>query len=198
MTSPFICRRFTYAAACLLSGAVLFAEPVNVRYPEGLVHGFLKLSSLDGTALADGDLIQTARGTRITSRLVFHFKDGSLHDETGVFSQRGQLRLVSYRLTQRGPSFPRPLEMSVSGTGDATVRFTDEHGQSKTEREHIDIPVDLANGMVPIMLKNVRPDALPSRLSMIVATPKPRLVTLKLQKPYEDRFSTGGIQRKAV
>jgi hypothetical protein len=174
MTSPFICRRFTYAAACLLSGAVLFAEPVNVRYPEGLVHGFLKLSSLDGTALADGDLIQTARGTRITSRLVFHFKDGSLHDETGVFSQRGQLRLVSYRLTQRGPSFPRPLEMSVSGTGDATVRFTDEHGQSKTEREHIDI------------------------LSMIVATPKPRLVTLKLQKPYEDRFSTGGIQRKAV
>jgi len=95
MTSASICRRAVYAAACLFSGAILFAEPVNVRFSEGLVHGFLKLSSLDGTVLADGDLIQTARGTRVTSRLVFHFKDGSLHDETGVFSQRSQLRLVS-------------------------------------------------------------------------------------------------------
>jgi len=198
MTSPSIWRRATYAAACLLSSAVLFAEPVNVRFSEGLVHGFLKLSSLDGTALADGDLIQTARGTRVTSRLVFHFKDGSVHDETSVFSQRGQLRLISYRLTQRGPSFPRPLEMSIAATGETTVRFTDEHGQSKTEREQIAIPADLANGIVLTMLKNVRTDAPPSELSMIVATPKPRLVKLKLQKPDEDRFSTGGMQRKAA
>src|SRR5215467_5480211 len=172
MKSPSTSRRATYAAACLLSGAVLFAEPVSVRFAEGLVHGFLKLSSLDGTVLADGDLIQTVRGTRVTSRLVFHFKDGSLHDETGVFSQRGQFRLVSYRLTQRGPSFPRPLEMSIGAAGETTVRFTDEHGQSKTEREQIALPADLANGIMPIMLKNVRADAPPSQLSMIVATPK--------------------------
>src|SRR5262252_2124675 len=130
-----LARAFVAAliSALILVTATITAEPVGVRFAEGLVHGFLALSSLDGTALADGDLIQSARGTRVTSRLVFHFKDGSLHDETGVFSQRGQLRLVSYRLTQRGPSFPRPLEMSISSTGDTTVRFTDEHGQSKTE-----------------------------------------------------------------
>jgi hypothetical protein len=186
------------AIAFLLAGATVVAEPVNVRFSEGLVHGFLKLSALDGTALADGDLTQTARGTRVTTRLVFHFKDGSLHEETSVFSQRGQFRLISDRLTQRGPSFPRQLEMTVDSGGNTTVRFTDEHGQSKIEREHIDIPADLANGIVLTLLKNVRADAPPSQFSLIVATPKPRLVKLKLQKPYEERFSTGGMQRKAA
>lgn len=186
---------FILAAAIATAAA---AEPVGVRFPEGLVHGFLKLSALDGTTLADGDLIQTARGARVTSRLVFHFKDGSLHDETSVFSQRGRLQIVSYRLTQRGPSFPRPLEMSIDDAGNTTVRFTDDRGQPKTESEHIAPPADLANGMVPILLKNVRTGSAPAELSMIVATPKPRLVKLKLQPPTEDAFSTGGVRRKAV
>lgn len=186
------------AIAFVLAGVTAVAEPVTVRFPEGLVHGFLKLSALDGTTLADGDLIQTARGVSVTSRLVFHFKDGSLHDETGVFSQRGRFQIASYRLTQRGPSFPRPLEMTIDGAGNTTVRFTDDHGESKTETEHIALPMDLANGMVPILLKNVRAGAVPAELSMIVATPKPRLVKLKLQPPTEDAFSTGGVRRKAA
>jgi hypothetical protein len=36
------------------------AETVPVRHAEGIVHGFLVLRGVDGTALADGDLIQTA------------------------------------------------------------------------------------------------------------------------------------------
>jgi hypothetical protein len=67
---------------------VLPAAPVAERHPEGLVHGFLVLRTLEGDTLADGDLIQVAHGDRVTSRLVFHFKDGSIHDETAVFSQR--------------------------------------------------------------------------------------------------------------
>src|SRR6185503_10053874 len=85
----------------VLLAASLSADPVPVRNAEGLVHGFLVLRTLDGTALADGDLIQTARGDRVTSRLVFHFKDGSLHDETAVYSQRGNLRLVRGHLVQK-------------------------------------------------------------------------------------------------
>jgi hypothetical protein len=199
MTSqPVFHRRTSLVAALLLAGATVAAEPVRVRFTEGLVHGFLKLSSLDGTALADGDLIQTAQGNRVTTRLVFHFKDGSLHDETSVFTQSGQFSLISDRLIQRGPSFPRPLEMTVDNSGNATVRYTDEHGQPKNEREHIDIPADLANGIVLTLLKNVRHDALPSQFSMIVATPKPRLVTLKLQPSADESFSTGGARRKAA
>lgn len=57
------------------------AEPVTVHHAEGLVHGFLALRTLDGSLLADGDLVQGARGDRVTIRLVFHFKDGSLDDD---------------------------------------------------------------------------------------------------------------------
>jgi hypothetical protein len=107
-------------AGLLLGGVPLGAEPVTVRHQEGVVHGFLALRTLDGSTIAAGDLLQTSRGTRVTSRLVFHFRDGSLHDETAVFSQRGTFRLISDHLTQSGPSFPHPLDMTIdaaSGTG---------------------------------------------------------------------------------
>jgi hypothetical protein len=71
----------------------------------GLVHGFLTLSTLAGETLADGDLIQTTRGTRVTSRLVFHFRDGSLHDETAVFTQGRTFRLLTDHLVQKGRRF---------------------------------------------------------------------------------------------
>ena len=69
-----------------LGSVMLVTAPVAVRHTEGVVHGFLVLRTLDGMPIADGDLTQVARGTRVTSRLVFHFKDGSSHDETAVFS----------------------------------------------------------------------------------------------------------------
>src|SRR5215831_15788618 len=77
----------------LISGAA--NAQVAVRQQEGLVHGFLALRTLEGETLADGDLMQTAHGDRVTTRLVFHFKDGSLHEETAVFSQHRHFRLVS-------------------------------------------------------------------------------------------------------
>ena len=82
----------------LLGSRTLRGELVPVRHVEGIVHGFLVLRTLDGTAIADGDLIQNSRGNRVTARLIFRFKDGSLHDETAVFSQRQQFRLVSDHL----------------------------------------------------------------------------------------------------
>src|SRR5580658_10633750 len=78
------------------------AEPIVVRHVEGLVHGFLSLRSPEGGVLASGDLIQEARGDRVTSRLVFHFKDGSVNDEISVFPQRSHFRLLTYSLVQRG------------------------------------------------------------------------------------------------
>ncbi|MGD0182111.1 MAG: hypothetical protein ABSC15_20045, partial [Terriglobales bacterium] len=66
---------------CLLSG-VAVSVPVAVRYRAGLIHGFLTLSTLDGEALAAGDLTQVARGDRVTTQLVFRFKDGSRQEET--------------------------------------------------------------------------------------------------------------------
>ncbi len=68
------------------------AATVAVRHTEGVVRGFLVVRALDGRTLADGDLIQFARGDKVTSRLVFRFRDGSVQDETTVFTQRGRGR----------------------------------------------------------------------------------------------------------
>src|SRR5262245_25399368 len=114
---------------------LLTAESVAVRYPEGLVHGFLTLKKLDGTRVADGDLIQRAHRDRVTTRLVFRFKDGSVRDETAVFSQRGSFRLLSDHLVEKGPSFPNAVDMTIDcSTGQVTVRHTDD-GQPKVESE---------------------------------------------------------------
>lgn len=154
---------------------------------------------MEGTLLAAGDLIQIARGDSVTSRVVFHFRDGSTHDETAVFSQRGNFRLLRYHLIQKGPTFPMPVEMSIdSGTNRATVRYANEDGESKFVDEHIELPSDLANGLVFTLLKNVRPGSEVHEVSMIAATPKPRLVKLEIGAEGDDPLSVGGTARTAT
>jgi hypothetical protein len=185
------------ALGLICAVAQLAAEAVPVRYREGVVHGFLALRTVDGRTLADGDLIQTASGGRMTARITFRFRDGSLHDETAVFTQREHFRLVSYRLVQKGRSFPQPLEMSIDGgSGQVDVRYTDDDGESKTESERLELPPDVSNGLVSTLLKNVRPEA-PVSLSYVAATPKPRLVKLEITAAAPDRFSTGQRGRSA-
>ena len=75
--------------AVLLACRSLTAEQVPVRHMEGLMHGFLALRTLDGKRLADGEMTQIAEGDRVTSRLIFRFKDGSVYDDMTIFSQRG-------------------------------------------------------------------------------------------------------------
>jgi hypothetical protein len=154
---------------------------------------------MDGTAIADGDLIQSARAGRVTSRLTFRFKDGSLHDETAVFTQRRHFRLVSSHLVQKGPTFPSPLELSIDATtGRVDVRYGDESGETKVESQRLDLPPDLANGLVLTLLKNVSAGAPPKSLSFVAATPKPRLVKLEIQEAGRERFSTGRAVRRAT
>ena len=184
--------------ASLLWPCALLGQTVAVRHAEGLVHGFLILRTLDGAALADGDLIQTARGDRVTTRLVFHFKDGSIHDETVVYSQGQSIRLLTYHLAQKGPAFLQPLDMSIDGSsGEVTVRYADG-GKQKVETEHIDVPSDLANGLIPTLLRNVQTGGPPKTVSFVVPTPKPRLVKLAITGAGDEPFSTGGAVRKAT
>lgn len=190
---------FLLSTSALLLSVPARSEQVTVRYAEGIVHGFLVLRALDGAVLADGDLIQTARGSRVTARLVFRFKDGSLHEETAIFSQRQQFRLLSDHLVQKGPTFKQPLDMSVDATkGEVVVRYTDDDGEHKTESKHMDLPPDLANGCILTILKNIRPDAPPKSFSFVAATPKPRLVKLQLGVVGREQFSTGGTTRTAT
>ncbi len=196
--------RFTMLGAVLtwtvlLTPAVLAQTPVTVRQTEGLARGFLVLRSLDGSLLAQGELEQLARGERVTSKLALHFKDGSLHEEIVIFSQRQSFRLLSYRLVQKGPAFKVPMEVKIeSSTGQATVRYTDEDGKEKVESERLKLPADLANGMLPVLLKNIPPGAKQTTVSYVAATPKPRLVKLVISPEGEAQFMAGGSSRKAT
>jgi hypothetical protein len=47
-------------------------------------------------------------------------------------------------------------------------------------------------------MKNIAPDAPRTTVSMVAATPKPRLVKLVITPTGEEPFSTGGTERKAM
>ena len=191
------------SAAALLAGFALLGadrnpdEAIAVRFPEGITHGFLTVSTLDGKRIGDGDVIQTARGDQVTNHTVLQFKDGSVQDETVVYSQRGRFQLVSDHLVQKGPSFPHPIELSVDvARGQVTVHYT-EDGVAKIVTEHMELPPDLANGIVPNVIKNTMGAAL-TVVSMVVASPKPRLVKLRIAPAGEESFSVGSLSKKAV
>jgi hypothetical protein len=186
-------------SAILLSSSAFLSAQVKVRYTEGLVHGFLTLKTLDGSQLAEGDLIQSAQGIRVTSRLVFHFKDGSLHDETAIFSQRQSFRLLSDHLVQKGPAFPHPLDMTIDAVkGQVTVRHTDDDGKEKVDTERLDQTAGLVNGLILTLLKNANPQAPPTNLPFVASTPKPRVIKLAISNAGEDPFSTAGAGHKAT
>jgi hypothetical protein len=195
----FVTSRAVFLAAALAAAAGPAAgQPVAVRHEEGLVHGFLALSTVEGKTIADGDLIQTSSGNRVTSRLVFRFRDGSTYDETSVFTQQKRFRLVRNDVVTKGPTFPRPVTSSIDmKTGQVTVRYT-EDGKDNTHSEKMELPDDLANGLILTLLKNISPETPKTVVSMLAITPKPRMVKLEFTPDGKESFSTGGTGREAT
>jgi hypothetical protein len=174
------------------------ADQVSVRYTEGLLHGFVAVRTLDGKTLAVGDSTQIAEGDRITSKLIIKFRDGSVNEETTVFSQRDKFQVVQYHIVQKGPAFKNPLDATVNAsTGQITGHYTENDGQDKELNERVEMAPDLANGMVPTLLKNLIETGAPVNVSMVAFTPKPRLVKLAITPLGDDPFSIGGVRRKA-
>ena len=191
-------HRMFLALVLLLTITVDAQSAVDVRYTEGLLRGFLVLRAMDGNALAYGDLAQVPHGANVTSHLVLRFKDGSMYDETVDFSQRDSFQVLNYHLVQKGPVFKVPMDMTIDrSSGKVLVRYTDEDGQEKEESERFELPPDLANGMIPVLLKNISRDARQTTVSLVAATPKPRLVTLVISPEGEAKFLAGGVSHEA-
>lgn len=168
------------------------AEPVAVRHVRGFSHGYLVLKDENDKILAAGDVTQHSAGNRVTAVLIIHFRDGSLFEETSVYSQRRIFQLLSYKRIQRGPAFKTPEEFSLdTSTGNVNVRYTDRGGKEKTIDDHLSLPDDLANGITTTLISEAGPKA-ETTLSMLVATPKPRLVKLKISPLGQDSFFIGG------
>jgi hypothetical protein len=169
------------------------AAVVTVRYQEGVTHGFLTLRSAAGDPLADGDLLQVVRAEGVESRLVLRFGDGSLYDETVVFSQNRVFAMQSYRLVQRGPSFPEEMEISVARHRDrGRYQVTSRRHGAEAERAtgEIELPPDVYNGMMTMLLKNLARGAAET-VHVLAFTPKPTLVQLELTPRGEETVPLG-------
>lgn len=180
----------------LLAPTLLPADPVPVRHSQGTYHGFLVLRSDSGAQLAVGDLIEVAHGTRVTSRLTFRFRDGSLDDELSTFTQSGNFVLLHDHHIQRGPSFPKPIDVDIDvKSGTVTTRVPGSKAAPSVE--HMDLPADLANGLPFVILTNISPNTPQTRLSMLVPAGKVRLVHLVISPDGTDSLSIAGSHRTA-
>lgn len=204
ITSALLQRVGSWSLTGLLLGVAMLqpdamlSESVPVRHKEGTVHGFLVVRTAEGKTIAAGDLVQVIQGDQLVSNLIFHFKDGSVDDETTVFSQDHDFRLISDHHVQKGPSFPHPMDVSINASsGEVTVRSS-EDGKEKVETEHLDLRPDLANGLLLDVLKNIPPHLPETKVSYVAATPKPRIVKLSIKPEGEEMFWAAGVRHQAT
>ena len=175
------------------------AAPVPVRFAEGSLHGFLVLGTPQDALIASGDLLQVARDGDVRSRLVFRFKDGSVFDETVVFTQRNVFTMQSYHLVQRGPVFPEDTEISLeraSGKYHGKTRARKD-GREKVFDGTLALPLDVSNGMVLTLVKNLSAGA-GETVHMVAFTPAPKLIKLKMAPEGEQKIVVGGSEKTAT
>ena len=174
------------------------AAPVPVRFAEGVTHGFLLLRTVDGALIASGDLLQVGRGGGVENRMVFHFKDGSLFDETVVFTQQHVFTMQSYHLVQRGPVFAEDTEISLERTGKYRVK-TKAHkdGREEVLAGTLELPPDVYNGMVLTIVKNL-PKGGGETVHIVAFTPKPRLIQLEVAPKGEHKVLIGELTKTAI
>ena len=190
---------FVMALAALVYSSA-DAAPVAVRFPEGVTHGFLFVRSLAGEIIGQGEMTQVVKeGDLVESQLVFRFKDGSLHDEKVAFSQQRVFTLISYRLVQRGPSFPDQLDVSIDrGTAQYTVRSqAGAQGKEELLSGQVDLPKDVYNGMLITVSKNLQ-KGVDETVSVLAFTPAPQIVNVQLRAIDEQSVHIGDLSSKVT
>jgi hypothetical protein len=191
------CRKVVFwglLVAIAFNAVASFAAPIPVRFAEGFAHGYLVLRDENGDRLADGEMIQKSHGHVVDSRLVFRFKDGSLYDEGVSFTQKRVFTLQSYKLLQRGPSFPNTLDISIDRKTSEYHILTSQDGapeQKLTGR--IELPDDVANGMIVTMLRNLPPRR-GETVHFLAFTPEPKVLDLKLVPTERTTIRIGDFQ----
>lgn len=176
----------------------IVAPGVPVHFTEGSIHGFLELTTEAGKFLARGDLLQVARNGGVESRMVFHFGNGSVFEESVTFTEHDVFTMETYHLIQSGPAFANDLDASLSRTGSYVVR-TKSH-KDGTENEYagsIAMPGDVYNGMVITVAKNSPADRT-TLVHAVAFLPRPRLVALELTPSGAQRVQLGQHEESGV
>ena len=73
----------------------------------------------------------------------------ALHTLDGTFLADGDLfRFVSDHVVQKGPAFKTPIESTIAANGQVQVRYADDDGKEQIIEERLELPNDVANGMI--------------------------------------------------
>ena len=188
-----------FLTTAVLCPRPLSAAPVSVRFIEGATHGFLALRTANGDLIATGDLLQVGRRGQVESRMVFRFKDGSVRDETVVFTQQRVFTMQSYHLVRRGPAFTEDTEISLErASGKYRVNTkARKDGQEKVLDGTLELPTDVYNGMVITVAKNLHKGA-SETVHTVAFTPTPRLIQLELAPAGEHKVLIGELAKTAT
>lgn len=165
---------------------------------QGSVHAFLVLKSQDGNLVATGELINVAHRGLVRSRMVFRFRDGSLDDEFTTFRQRSAFQLVSDRHIQRGPSYPTASDVLIETRSGQVTSRTLKDGKREDHTDHMDLPPDLANGMLAAVIQNLPHTSGDFQVSYIAGNPKPRVVKLDIHPVGKDAYEVAGVRHEAL
>jgi hypothetical protein len=163
------------------------------------MHRLMIARSETGKIIASGEFSQVVQGDEVTMRLTYKFLDGSLDDETTTYRQQDTFRLVRNHHIQKGPFFAKPVDFTVeAASGIATSRTADKNGKIHVEREHMELPDDLANGFVGTLLLNVPQNTAPFRVGILAPVGSGRLIRILISPEGEQPFHTTGQNVKAA
>lgn len=178
-------------------GTNLAAEQVKVADRQGAIHAFLVLRDADGKDIAVGDETNEVHGNVVDARTIFRFRDGSVDDEETVYRQDSNFQLIRDHRIQKGPSFPKPTDVTIDvAKGEVSwVNASDKDQPSKSQ--HVDLPADLANGMIPTLVQNLPKGATDLKVSYLAVDTKPRVVTLNITPDGSNKVLVGTGDRRA-
>ena len=183
----------------LTMGSAAPAQQISVRHVQRPLHQYMVARTEDGKTIATEEFLQIVQGDEVTMRILYHFVDGSIDDEMTTYRQQGTFQLIRTHHLQKGPFFAKAVDFTVeAATGTATSRTADKDGKIHVEREHIDLPDDLANGFVGTLLLNVPHDVPPFRVGMLAPVGNGRLVRLLISQEGEQPFQVAGQTLKAT
>jgi hypothetical protein len=187
------------AISWIVFSTAVQAAPMPVRHIQHPMHQLMVVRSEAGNIIANGEFSQTVQGDEVTIHLVYRFLDGSLDDETTIYRQQATFQLLRDHHVQQGPFFTKPIDFEVDATSNSTTAWTtDKDGTTEVASHHLDLPSDVANGLIGTLMLNAPRNTAPFRVEMVTPFNGGRLVRLLISRDGERPFQQAGQNLKAT
>lgn len=184
--------------AIALCGSAAHAEQITVKHVQLPMHRFMVARSEAGQIIANLEFLQAVQSDRVTMHVIYRFVDGSIDDEETTYTQQGAFRLVRDHHVQVGPFFSKPLDFSVDASTGMMTSRTIKNGKMHVESKHMNLPDDLANGIVGTLLLNVPHHTTPFQVGMLAPVGGGRLIRLLISPEEEQTVHLAGQTLKAT